>query len=460
MLAPLMALPPSPAAGRVRLRTLVLIRWLAVVGQVSAVAIADGRYGLSVPLGACLFVIGAAVLVNLVASAVYPPTRRLSEAETFLILLFDLTQLCFLLYITGGLTNPFALLLLGPVVISAAALQLRATVFLALVAVCYATLLAFAFQPLRFDDGRILAVPPLFAFGFWLSILIGIMFIGFYAHRIATEIGSMSQALLATQMALAREQKLTELGGVVAATAHELGTPLATIKLVSAEMMSMLDDRPDLLADARLIRDQADRCRDILRSMGRAGKDDALVRRAPFGAVVQEAAEPHLARGRRVEIDIGPEGDGLSVQPIVLRRPEIVHALRNVIQNAVDFASDTVRVQVRWTGERLAVTIADDGEGFPAHLIDRIGDPFLRDRRDAGGEGHGGMGLGLFIAKTLLERTGAELVFANAGDGTGGAVVKASWPRPALEVTGPDPVENPQHLAQEASASPFGLTRR
>ena len=146
------------------------------------------------------------------------------------------------------------------------------------------------------DNGGVLVVPWLFEFGFWMAIVIGILFLGLYSHRVAMEIRSMSDALLATQMALAREQKLTDLGGVVAAAAHELGTPLATIKLVSAELMDELRDRPDLLEDAKLIRDQADRCRDILRDMGRVGKDDLHLRQAPLGAALREAAEPHMAR--------------------------------------------------------------------------------------------------------------------------------------------------------------------
>ena len=271
---------------------------------------------------------------------------------------------------------------------------------------------------------------------FWLSIVIGILFLGLYSRRVATEMRHMSEALLATQMALAREQKLTDLAGVVAAAAHELGTPLATIKLVSAELIDELDDLPDLQADARLIREQADRCREILRSMGRAGKDDLHLRQAPLSALMAEAAEPHMARGKAVVLTLTPpQPDATDL--LVQRQPEVLHGLRNLIQNAVDFARASVAVEAEWSAEQLVMRIRDDGPGFPAHELGRLGEPFLRSRKpgqepparqDQRPE-YEGMGLGLFIAKTLLERTGARLSFANlAPEAGGGAIVELRWP--------------------------------
>ncbi len=428
----------------IRLRTLIVLRWMAIAGQLAAIVVADRVYAMQLPLGLCYLAVGTAVMANLFSITLFPENKRLTEGEAFLTLLFDLTQLSFLVILTGGLTNPFALLALAPVTISASALRLRSTVVLGAAAILLISVAAFWHLPLRFADGTELLIPSLFAFGFWLSIVIGILFLGLYARRVATEMRAMSRALLATQMALAREQKLTDLGGVVAAAAHELGTPLATIKLVSAELMHELADQPELLDDARLIRDQADRCRDILRDMGRAGKDDLHLRQAPLSAALREAAEPHLLRGKRVEFAFGPVGgspDGSSDrQPTILRRPEIIHGLRNLVQNAVDFARSTVWIEGEWTDRTVTVRIVDDGDGFPPNAIGRIGDPFLRFRKPepplVQRPGYEGMGLGLFIAKTLLERSGAELTFANATDPflapedrpeRCGAVVEAVW---------------------------------
>ncbi len=256
----------------------------------------------------------------------------------------------------------------------------------------------------------------------------------------------MSDALAATQMALAREQKLTDLGGVVAAAAHELGTPLATIKLVSSELRDELGaDRPELRGDIDLIGEQADRCRDILRSMGRAGKEDQHLKQGPVAAVVREAAEPHEDRGVAINYDVAPTEGADTRQPVVQRRPEMIHGLRNLIQNAVDFAQDDIWIDIRWDDRSLTVQIIDDGPGFPAGVLGRIGDPFVRSRRGLPAEGarrgYEGMGLGLFIAKTLLERSGAELSFANGRDPflepgpqqpRSGAIVVVTWPRHAI----------------------------
>lgn len=443
-------------SGWVRLRTLILVRWMAVAGQLTALAVAHHVYGIELHLGASLAVVGGAIAFNLVASFFHPQSKRLSETETLVALMFDTLQLSLLLFLSGGLNNPFALLILAPATIAATALQTRATMFIGIVTIALVTIISRYSLPLLTKDGTPIEVPWIFGFGFWLAIVIGVIFLGLYARRVASEIQSMGRALLATQMALAREQKLTDLGGVVAAAAHELGTPLATIKLVSTEMMSELGDRPELQEDAALIREQADRCKDILQSMGRAGKDDLHLRSAPLTAVVKEAAEPHSGRGKALLITPDAGSPRFRAQPVIHRRPEIIHGLRNLIQNAVDFAREGVWIDLLWNESHITVRITDDGTGFPPHLIGWIGDPFMprrrEDERDAR-PGYDGMGLGLFIAKTLLERTGAELRFSNGADPflaederpkRSGAVVEVIWPRAQIEATADEPLgENP-----------------
>ncbi|MCU4652477.1 ActS/PrrB/RegB family redox-sensitive histidine kinase [Roseibacterium sp. SDUM158016] len=428
----------------VRLRTLLVLRWLAILGQTATVVIASFYLGLRVELGLCFLAIGASVISNLIAMSIFPENQRLSDRDAMLTLLFDLAQLSFLLFLTGGLNNPFALLILAPVTISATALTMRSTTILGALAIVLISLLAYFHVPLTLTTGEVLQLPDLFILGFWISIAIGIIFLSAYARRITQESHSMSQALLATQMALAREQKLTDLGGVVAAAAHELGTPLATIKLVSTELAEELEGQPQLAEDAMLISQQADRCRDILRSMGRAGKDDLHMRSAPFGAVVREAAEPHADRGVLIEMDFAAGEGAPEGQPIVWRKPEIIHGLRNLVQNAVDFAEGTVWIDGTWSAGTIRLVITDDGPGFPQDMLGRLGDPFLRRRSrapDMARPGYEGMGLGLFIAKTLLERSGATVAFFNASDPflaqedmeeKGGARVEVIWPHEAI----------------------------
>ncbi len=448
------AFMPDPSTGLfttrargnwIRLRTLLLLRWWAIVGQATALVIAQRVYHLDLEIGLCFLVIGVSVASNLVAAFVFAENTRLSEQDTFLVVLFDMLQLGLMLYLTGGMNNPFSILIVGPVTVSASALSGRSTAFLGAMAIVIVTLLMQLYLPLRTEQGFPLQMPDVFRFGNWVAIVIAVVFLGVYARWIVQEMHAMSDALQATQMALAREQKLSDLGGVVAAAAHELGTPLSTIKLTSAELADELRDHPDLREDALLIVQQADRCRDILRSMGRAGKDDLHLRRAPLTTVVEEAAEPHVDRGKRIHFAHGGEDQDLMDQPIVFRRPEVIHGLRNLIQNAVDFARESVWIESRWTDTTITLRIMDDGRGYPPDVLGRIGDPFLR--RDAPVSPperpeYEGMGLGLFIAKTLLERSGAELVFANGSSAfkgrpshapRTGALVEVVWPRKEIE---------------------------
>ncbi|MBO9473675.1 ActS/PrrB/RegB family redox-sensitive histidine kinase [Shimia sp. R10_1] len=426
----------------IRLRTFITLRWIAILGQITALLIAQFGFGLVLEYGLCYLAVGISVIGNLIAIFVFPENKLLTESENRYMLLFDVLQLGFLLFLTGGLHNPFSFLVVAPVTIAASVLSIRSAMMLASLAVVIVTALLEFHLPLRTENLSVLEISNVFLFGHWTAIIIAIFFSSFYSRQVVSEMSSMGEALAATQMALAREQKLTDLGGVVAAAAHELGTPLATIKLASAELLEELDDRPELREDAALIREQADRCRDILRSMGRAGKDDLHLRKAPLSAVIEEAAEPHMDRGKTLVFDHFE----ITESPEILRRPEIIHGLRNLIQNAVDFASDTVWVETSWDEASISVRILDDGSGFPPHLIGRIGDPFMRHRKPEKERkkrpGYEGMGLGLFIAKTLLERSGAEISFANGSKNaelrstqntSGGAIVEVIWPRSKID---------------------------
>jgi two-component system sensor histidine kinase RegB len=427
----------------IRLRTLVTLRWVALLGQTIALLVAVQLFGLQLQTGLAAMTVGVSVIVNLVISFIYPDNKRLREREAFYMIVFDIVQLSVMLYLTGGLNNPFAMLLLAPVTIAAAVLHLSSTVMLGAAAIIVTTLLSQFNLPLISATGQELALPGLFQFGFWIALVVAVVFLAIYARQVTTEMHNMGEALLATQLALSREQKLTDLGGVVAATAHELGTPLATIMLVSGEMRDELGDDPDLVEDIDLIHAQATRCREILQSMGQAGKDDLQIREALIEALVQEAAEPHAGRGKTITYDVGPAGPDCLEHPIMPRRPEIVHGLRNLIQNAVDFAETTVDITISWTKTELRVQISDDGAGFPSSVLGRIGDPFVSQRSAMADvqkrPGYSGMGLGMFIAKTLLERSGARLLFRNSPRqvyGSGGAVIDVIWPRQVLHTKG------------------------
>ena len=430
---------PSPAAfdpallprkaEPVRKRTLILLRWVAIGGQVAAVTVA-WVLGLRFPLMPVLVLIAAAAVLNLWLMT--GSRRPMSRDRVVGQLAFDLAQLSALLALTGGLSNPFTLLVLAPVTVAAASLGARETVLLGLATVILMSLAAVFGIPLEDHRGAVLTIPPLLSLGHWLAIVIGVAFFAASAHRVTAEMSATETALFATQMALSREQRLQHLGGVVAAAAHEMGTPLATIKLITTELESDLSDRPEFADDLRDLRISAERCTQILRGMGRAGKDDLLLHSASLDALLQEAAAPHAERGARIVIN---------AEPLIVRRDAaIVHGLRNLVQNAVDFSRVEVRINAGLADGRLSVTIADDGSGFSPAMLARLAEPYptpspRSPERDAGTDSrrreYEGMGLGLFIARTLLERSGAKLRFFN---GQTGARIKIEWPAQLMVV--------------------------
>ncbi|MCI4664383.1 MAG: ActS/PrrB/RegB family redox-sensitive histidine kinase [Neomegalonema sp.] len=448
-----------------RQNTLATLRWAALLGQSAAVAVAATVLDIRLPLGPCVLAILAGAAFNLATNTYRGgPRRRLSEMDAFLALLFDLSQLVALLYLTGGLANPFAVFLLAPVTISALTLSIRPTMILGVICVAAASLLAFHRIPLESTSGA----PPddsLLIIGFWTAIALSAVFQAVYARRIAADNHAMTSALAATQMALEREQRLSAIGAMAAAAAHELGTPLATIKLAAGELRSELQESQELAEDAALIAEQAERCREILARLSALREEprDQELEWAPMTAVIDEAAAPHRGRGARILVRLeglpidmdAPGGPRPRPQPSVSRRAEIIHGLRNLIQNAVDFAASTVWVDVASTPEGVTVEIGDDGPGFSADILAKLGEPYATTRArpleiDDDAQGYFGMGLGVFISKTLLERTGAQLEFLNAAqaeasrpvvvdpattktrsDGPTGAIVRVYWPASA-----------------------------
>lgn len=409
-----------PRAEPIRRRTLVLLRWVALGGQLLAI-LAAWLIGVRFPVLSALALVGAGAALNLWMTA---SPARVTQSGAAWQLVFDLVQISALIGLTGGMSNPFALLMLVPVTIAATALGDRQTVMVGVVTVVMISLAGWLAAPL--DHPTLdLMMPPILQLAHWVAILIGVVFFATYARRVSGELATMTDALFATQMALAREQKLQHLGGVIAAAAHEMGTPLATIKLIAAEMQDelaeALPDRTDLAEDALTLTQSADRCRDIMRSMGRAGKDDLQLHAAPLQTVLEEAAEPHTARGPAVTIRLAD----LPNAPVIRRDPGLIHGLRNIIQNAVDFAESRVTIDADWTADHLIVVVEDDGPGFPAPTLGQLADPFPVSRRNDHRPGYEGMGLGLFIARALLEGTGARLRFDNGKDG---AKVTVLWP--------------------------------
>lgn len=423
-----------PATGQMRLDTLVRLRWLAVAGQSAAVVGVSSGLGYALPLGACFTVVAAAAVLNLVLRLRHPVNERLDMWRAAALLGFDIMQLAALLYLTGGLENPFAIMFLAPVLISATALPPVPTAVLGALAVACASFLAVFHLPLPWSSLGGPGLPWIYVAGVWTAIMLSVCFIGVYAWWVAEEARQLSDALAATELVLAREQHLSALDGLAAAAAHELGTPLATIALVVKELDRSIGADSDLKEDVVLLSEQVERCRTILRRLTTLDEGGAPHERMTLGHLLDEIAAPHRHFGIELVIDV--TGDGES-EPIVQRNPGLLYGLGNLVENAVDFARSRVNVAARFDREHVEVTITDDGPGFPPEVQTRLGDPYVtsRPQRRAEGEQTGaGLGLGVFIAKTLLERSGAEVTFRNVEPPSTGAQVEIIWPRTALAI--------------------------
>lgn len=425
--------------GPVRLRTLTTLRWLAVAGQIIAVAIVHFWLGFSVPIGLCIAAITASVWLNIFVSLRFSPQRFLSDREAGAYIAFDIIQLCILLGFTGGLQNPFSVLIVAPVTIAASILNGRMTTILAALAIAAIGTLAAFHLPIPWFTGETLDLPRVYSVGVWVALSLSVVFFAAYAHRIAAESGQVKTALAASELVIAREERLAAIGGLAAAAAHELGTPLATIQLTAKEMANELKGQGLLEDDARLVVSQAERCRDILgRLSNRQETGDAMMERIAVDLLLREAAEPFLENSdtTAVVFEILSENDKEKLL-VLRRRPEIIYGLRNLIENAVGFAKTKVLVSAEWSPNCLFVSVQDDGPGFSSDILTRLGEPYLSTRLPKNTQNAGGMGLGFFIAKTLLERSGGKISFENRAwrsePHRKGAWIGIEWPRHLIE---------------------------
>jgi two-component system sensor histidine kinase RegB len=430
---PATASPTLPPRGGVRLRALVLMRWGAVAGQLFTVSIVHWGLGFTLPLLPAGGTIALSALLNLAVSLGRPSSVRIDDREATFFLAFDVVQLAVLLYLTGGLTNPFALLMLAPVAVGATVLSLLSNIALSLLTILSVGFLGLMHQPLPWL-GPAPDFPEIYQAGVWAGLTLTTLLITLYGWRLAEEGRQMSDALGAAQAALAQEQRMSSLGALAAAAAHELGSPLSTITVVAKEMLREVEVDDPLREDVELLAAESDRCRSILArlSVDPVGDVSDAYTLVPLPALIEAAAGSYRSDDITITFEAGPITEGAPhTAPIQVRSPEIMQGIGNIVQNARSFARREIHIVTRWTTEWSEVEVSDDGPGFSEALLDELGTPFISTRQ--GEEGH--MGLGVFIAKTLLERTGATVIFGNRRSAAGGAAVAVRWPNPVFKAT-------------------------
>ena len=413
-----------------RVATFVGLRWLAIAGQSAAVLVTRFGLGFDLQSGWCLLVIGLAALLNIWLRLSHPQTHRLDDTPAALLLGFDVLQLSALLFLTGGLNNPFSMLFLAPLMISAATLSTKPTLLLGLLTGFAATMLMFFHLPLPWTPGQHLVQPPILTLATWVAIVLGAAFTGIYASRVAEEARQLANALAATELVLAREQHLTQLDGLAAAAAHELGTPLATITLVVKELLN----NPHTVAaegvreEVMLLDQEVTRCRTILRRLASLNDEsESPLQQMTLSHLIEEVVGPQRHFGVSLTANRRGEGD----EPVTARNAGIIYGLGNLVENAIDYARNSVHIESSWTREDVTVRIIDDGPGFPPDILSRFGEPYVQSRsttRKFKADEGAGLGLGLFIAKTLLERAGAKVSTSNRTPPDTGAAVTVRWP--------------------------------
>jgi two-component system sensor histidine kinase RegB len=428
---------PDFGTRRLKLDTLVRLRWLAIAGQTVAVLVVHYWLVFPMPIGVCLAAIALSAWLNLFLKIRYPASLRLEGNTAVLLLAYDVLQLSALLFLTGGLQNPFSILIIVPVIVSATTLAPRLTILLGSLVLVVVTGLSYWHLPLPWAEETPISLPLVYISGVWISLMSSVVFMGMYAFRVAEESRQLAEALKATELVLAHEQHLSALDGLAAAAAHELGTPLATIVLVSKELERELPPGSPYAEDVALLRSQSQRCREILRKLTSLSTEPAQhMDRLPITHLLEEGVEPHRGAGIEIVVTTLPDGP----EPVGRRNAAISYGIGNLLENAVDFAETTVEITALWNVDRIELTIADDGPGFAPEVIDHIGEPYVttRSRQAEQGDDYeaGGLGLGFFIAKTLLERSGATLKFSNRAAPAHGAIVWLSWPRDAMDRPG------------------------
>ncbi len=415
-----------------RLRTLNLIRWIAILGQYIAVATAFFWLEINFNIYLASVCILISIILNIIVSIKFLPIRTLNSNETLFYLIFDSIQLVALLYITGGLTNPFCILIIAPFIISATYLDLFRTIIIGIVSILSLSLLAFFYQPIssnifEFSSSDFSSFQ---IFSIWLSLIVSLAFIGIYCFRVANESRKVEKALNETQIALSDEEKISDMMSLTAAAVHELGTPLSTISVIIKEIVNELDVGEKNYDDILLIQSQIKRCSEILNRLrqGDISNDNSpFINELDFPRLINEIVKDYELEEIKLNFEIDDYFKNSNF--IILRKPEIVHSLSNIIENAYQYAKHSVTIKLILKDENVILEIINDGEGFPANILPILGEPYVKKNE----KNHKGIGLGLFIAKNLINKTAGKIEFRNIENT--GASVKIIWKKDNLMIS-------------------------
>jgi two-component system, sensor histidine kinase RegB len=403
-------------------KTLTILRYIAIFGQFIAINIVFFYLELQFPLKESYIIILIGLTTNLFLQFKVK-VNQLKDTYASLFLLYDLFQLSSLLYLTGGILNPFSILLIIPTIVSSTFLSMGTTIILGVITSFLLFILSFVYLPLPGLDKNIFEVPNFYKQGILTAILIGLVFLSYFGIRFAGETKKRSEALRKLQEVISKEYELESLGGQAAAAAHSLGTPLATISVVAKELKKEIGDDKEISKDIDLLISQTKRCSEILKQISKKQiKEDNFLNFIKFEDLLEEIIVSFNETSSK-DINLIVENDNNKIE--IQRTPEIIYGLRNFIGNAVKFSKSQVNINLRSDQKIIEITINDDGPGIPEDLIQKMGEPYIKSKSKELSD-NSGLGLGTFLGKTLLERQGAKLIFKRNSK-LGGALVVLSW---------------------------------
>lgn len=417
----------NPQGLRITLETLINIRWIAIVGQFFTVSVVEYFLKFEFPYFGTLTLIFLSALVNVYLEINKSKFLTINNFYATLSIFYDLVQLILLLFMTGGLSNPFSILIIVPTTISVTYLSRGSSQFIVTCSIIFSTVIAFYHMPLPYPVNESLVLPKYYNIGLWLSLGIGIIFLGNYAYQLGRDNRVRSTALSRLEEELTKEKVVNSVGGMAAAAVHELATPLATISLVSKELQKQLKENSNIKEDINLLIEQSERCSSILKDIAQRKQKDEFIENISPKELINEIV---FSLNNISNKEINVENLNLNQRMKMTKKTEISYALRNFIENSIKFAKNKINIEIDQNKKRTAITISDDGDGFNKDIIANLGQPYLHS--DNIKKNKKGMGLGVFISKSLLERCLAQVTFRN-NKSLPGASVKIVWNNSQLE---------------------------
>ena len=403
-------------------KTLIILRWIAILGQFIAINLVYFYLDLDFPIKVAHLIIFIGFLTNLFLQF-RVKSIQVKDFNASIFLFYDLIQLSLLLYLTGGISNPFTILMIIPTIVSSTFLSMGTTIILGCVTMIFLFLLTIFHYPLPGIHDQSVTFPKLYLAGYFIAIIIGLVFLSYFGIRFSGESKRRSDATSQLQKLIAKEYELESLGGQAAAAAHSLGTPLATINVVASELKKEFGKNNEHSKDIDLLISQTKRCGEILKKISKKQiKDDEFFSKTKLEDLLQEIVSSFKeTSSKNIVLKLDNDKNKISIQ----RSPEMIYGLRNFIGNAVKFSKNKVELILASNKKTVEILIKDNGPGFPMDVIELLGEPYIKSRSNKIKD-NAGTGLGTFLGKTLLERRGAKISFYNNKENKG-AVVKINW---------------------------------